>query len=151
MTVRVDPGARPEADGIRTPQGPAAGASAPATLPGLLLANATRFGRRVAMREKQYGIWQSFTWTECLERVHTLALALARLNFGRGDRIAIVGDNRPELYWALLAAQTLAIIDALYDPTASEVAVRATVRYEDGREGQISRSLRIHVLDGVNP
>jgi long-chain acyl-CoA synthetase len=73
----------------------------------LLIAHAEDHGARVAMREKEYGIWQSYTWAQCRDRVHALATGFTQLGFGRGDRLAIVGDNRPELYWALLAAQTL--------------------------------------------
>jgi long-chain acyl-CoA synthetase len=120
MTIRLDPGTRPEAEGIPVSTAPA-DTVASSTLPGLLLANSTRFGGRVAMREKEYGIWQSYTWAECLERVHALALAFARMNFGRGDRLAIVGDNRPELYWALLAAQALGGIPVpVYQDAAAE-------------------------------
>lgn len=107
MTVPPDRGTRPETDGIRPQDTPADGAGAPSTLPGLLLANAVRSGARVAMREKEYGIWQAYTWAQCLERVHALTLGFTRLGFRRGDRLAIVGDNRPELYWALVAAQGL--------------------------------------------
>ena len=93
------------------------------TLPAMLLAHAQEHGRRVAIREKEYGIWQSYTWAESLDRVQALAAGLAQLDFGRGDRLAIVGDNRPELYWALLAAQTLAGIPVpvYQDATAAEL------------------------------
>jgi long-chain acyl-CoA synthetase len=93
------------------------------TLPGQLLARAETDGRRVAMREKAYGIWQSYTWAECLDRVHALASGFARLGFGRGDRLAIVGDNRPELYWSLLAAQALGgtPVPVYQDATAAEL------------------------------
>jgi long-chain acyl-CoA synthetase len=59
------------------------------------------------MREKEYGIWQSYTWSDSLEGVRTLALGLASLGFERGDKLAIIGDNRPRLYWAMCAAQCL--------------------------------------------
>ena len=93
------------------------------TLPRLLLAHAEERGARVAMREKEYGIWQSYTWADCLERVHALATGLARLGLGRGDRLAIVGDNRPELYWALVAAQALGgmPVPVYQDATADEL------------------------------
>lgn len=107
MTTRMDRGTPAAADGRRTLADATDAPSAPTTLPQLLLRNAERFGRRTAMREKDYGIWQSYTWAETLERVQAFARGLERLGLGRGDRLAIVGDNRPELYWGLLAAQVL--------------------------------------------
>jgi long-chain acyl-CoA synthetase len=78
------------------------------TLPKLLLANAQHYGhRKAAMREKEYGIWQAYSWAQYLEQVRDFALGLAHLGFQRGDKLAIIGDNRPQLYWALVAAQAL--------------------------------------------
>ena len=105
MTFRLHRGTPPEPGVVRTRDVYAGGGDAPSTLPGFLLANAERFSAGIAMREKEYGIWRSYTWAQCLERVHAIALGIARLGFRHGDRLAIVGDNRPELYWSLLAAQ----------------------------------------------
>jgi long-chain acyl-CoA synthetase len=78
------------------------------TLPKLLIANARRYGhRRTAMRQKEYGIWQAYSWAQYLEQVSEFALGLAQLGFQRHDKLAIIGDNRPRLYWALLAAEAL--------------------------------------------
>ena len=77
------------------------------TFPKLVRDNAERLSRRVAIREKNLGIWQSYTWRDYLDRSRRIALGLASLGFVRGDKTAIVGDNRPELYWATLAAQAL--------------------------------------------
>jgi long-chain acyl-CoA synthetase len=77
------------------------------TFPKLCRANAMRMADKVAIREKDLGIWQSHTWREYFERSRRIALGLASLGFARGDRTAIVGDNRPELYWATLATQAL--------------------------------------------
>jgi long-chain acyl-CoA synthetase len=78
------------------------------TLPQLLLRNAERFRRgKAAIREKDRGIWRTYDWTEALEQVKAFALGLAALGFQRGDKLAIIGDNRPRLYWALTAAQCL--------------------------------------------
>ncbi|MDH4249203.1 MAG: AMP-binding protein, partial [Deltaproteobacteria bacterium] len=78
------------------------------TFPRLFLEAVARFGsKRVSYREKEYGIWQSYTWVDVLEQVTQLAGGLAALGFKRGDRISIVGDNRPHLYWGMLAAQCL--------------------------------------------
>ncbi len=78
------------------------------TLPKLLLAQAARWGaRRVAIREKEFGIWQAYSWHDYAAHVERIALGLAGLGFRRGDKIAVIGDNRPQLYWTMLAAQAL--------------------------------------------
>jgi long-chain acyl-CoA synthetase len=77
------------------------------TFPKLACENARRMPERVAMREKDYGIWQSTTWAEYVAQARLIALGLASLGFARGDKVAIIGDNRPQLYWAVLATQML--------------------------------------------
>jgi long-chain acyl-CoA synthetase len=77
------------------------------TFPKLVVANAERLGDKVAIREKALGIWQAYTWRDYLDQARLIALGLASLGFARGDKTAIVGDNRPELYWAMLATQAL--------------------------------------------
>ena len=78
------------------------------TFPQILLENAKRYGEsRAAIREKDYGIWQSYTWKDYLDQVRDFALGLASLGFKRDDRMAIIGDNRPQLYWGLAACQCL--------------------------------------------
>jgi long-chain acyl-CoA synthetase len=80
---------------------------AAATLPRLLDRNAASFPDRVAWREKRGGIWQETTWSDYAALVSRFAGGLAAQGFGRGDRLAVIGDNRPRLYAALLAAQSL--------------------------------------------
>lgn len=58
-------------------------------------------------REKDLGIWQTWSWGQVEEEVRALACGLAELGFKRGDNLAIIGDNRPRLYWAMCAAQSL--------------------------------------------
>jgi long-chain acyl-CoA synthetase len=77
------------------------------TLPRLLHRNAADFGGRPAFREKRRGIWQVLTWSQYASLVSRFAAGLAAEGFGRGDRLAVIGDNRPQLYAALLAAQSL--------------------------------------------
>jgi long-chain acyl-CoA synthetase len=77
------------------------------TFPKLARANAARMPGRVAIREKDYGIWQSSTWGDYLAHARAIGLGLASLGLRRGDKVAIVGDNRPQLYWAVLATQAL--------------------------------------------
>jgi long-chain acyl-CoA synthetase len=77
-------------------------------LPVLLQRNALRYGEnRVALREKEYGIWQPVTWQSYYDHVKNFALGLKTLGFKRDDKLAIIGDNRPEWVYAELAAQSL--------------------------------------------
>jgi long-chain acyl-CoA synthetase len=78
------------------------------TLPNLLYENAGKYGRgKVAIREKEFGIWQSVTWHEYLQNVSDLALGLFVLGYEPGDKLAILGDNRPEWLYSELAIQSL--------------------------------------------
>jgi long-chain acyl-CoA synthetase len=78
------------------------------TFPRILIQNAHKFGDgHTAIREKEYGIWQPYSWKEYLEQVKDFAFGLASLGFRRDERLAIIGDNRPPLYWGLAAAQCL--------------------------------------------
>ncbi|SDH68742.1 AMP-binding protein [Roseospirillum parvum] len=77
------------------------------TLPKLLMHNARIRPTLPAYREKDYGIWQTWSWREVEAEIFRMAAGLAELGFKRGDRMAIVGDNRPQLYWSMVAAQVL--------------------------------------------
>jgi long-chain acyl-CoA synthetase len=81
--------------------------AAPDTFPKLLLEHARVRPNRPANREKDYGIWQSWTWAQVAAEVEALACGLSVMGFERGDKLAIIGDNRPRLYWAIAAAQGL--------------------------------------------
>jgi long-chain acyl-CoA synthetase len=94
------------------------------TFPKLLLRNAAQFGSRPAFRHKDLGIWQTWTWTQVAEIVRAYAAGMQRLGLQPGDTIAIVGSNRPKLYWTVMAAQTLRAIPVpVYsDAVADELA-----------------------------
>src|SRR5271167_2230179 len=77
------------------------------TLPRLLIRNAETMSERPALREKDRGIWQTYSWARYCQEVRGFALGLAAHGFRRGDKLAVIGDNRPRLYWAQLAAQCL--------------------------------------------
>ena len=77
------------------------------TFPRLLEKHAVERGNRPAIREKNMGIWQTYTWSQVSEEVEALAGGMAALGFQRGDNLAVIGDNRPRLYWAMMAAQCL--------------------------------------------
>jgi long-chain acyl-CoA synthetase len=95
------------------------------SLPALLVRNAERFGdRRVALREKEFGIWQSVTWRQYLEHVRDFSLGLIALGLRPGEALGIIGDNRPEWVYAELAAQAAGAIPfgIFQDSILSEVA-----------------------------
>ena len=94
------------------------------TFPKLLDRNARERGARPAMREKQFGLWRSWSWAEAREEVRALAMGLLELGARPGDRVAIVGTNRPHLYWAMVAAQHAGCVPCpLYqDSVAEEMA-----------------------------
>ncbi|MEE2816458.1 MAG: AMP-binding protein [Pseudomonadota bacterium] len=94
------------------------------SLPALLERNAAQFGDRQAYREKEFGIWQCWTWSEVKQEIDALALGLINLGVNEGDFIAIIGRNRPYLYWAMVAAQSVGAVPVpLYqDAVAEEMA-----------------------------
>src|SRR5262245_36281052 len=98
--------------------------SLPDTFPKLLLEHARVRPERPAMREKDYGIWQSWNWAQVAAEVEALAAGLKTLGFARRDKLAIVGDNRPRLYWAIAAAQALGgvPVPVYQDSIADEMA-----------------------------
>ena len=104
------------------------------TFPKLLLRNGAQFGSRPAFRHKDLGIWQTWTWTQVAEIVRAYAAGLQRLGLQPGDTIAIVGSNRPKLYWTVMAAQALRAIpvpvysDAVADELA-HVLAHADVKF----------------------
>ncbi|HMO07280.1 MAG TPA: long-chain fatty acid--CoA ligase [Paracoccaceae bacterium] len=102
----------------------AAGSPDPCSIPGLLARNARRFGGRPAYREKEYGIWQAWTWAEAEAEVRAMALGFLALGLNRGDHVAIIGRNRPVHYWAMVAAQMCGAVPVpLYqDAVAEEMA-----------------------------
>ena len=104
------------------------------TFPKLLLEMAKRRGDQPAIREKEYGIWQSWTWSYVAQEVRALACGLAVLGLKRGDKIAIIGDNRPRLYWTMTAAQAIGAIPVpLYQDSGAEelpfVVEHAEIRF----------------------
>ncbi len=126
---------------------PAAGLD---TFPRLLMHHAKVRPNRPAMREKEYGIWQTYTWAEVAENVRAIACGLAQLGFKRGDRLAIIGDNRPRLYWSVAACQVLGGIPVMLyqDAVAEEMAYvlqDAEIKFavvED--QEQVDKMLEIH-------
>jgi long-chain acyl-CoA synthetase len=91
------------------------------SIPALLQRNAQRFADKPAYREKEFGIWQTWTWKDVQREVDTLALGLINLGVNEGDFIAIIGSNRPQLYWSMVAAQSVGAVPVpLYQDSAAE-------------------------------
>ena len=77
------------------------------TFPKLLLRNAEMWPTKTAIRVKDFGIWQSWTWGEVKEEIKKFAAGLRKLGLNSGDKVAIIGANRPRLYWSTVAIQSL--------------------------------------------
>src|SRR5437762_38010 len=94
------------------------------TFPRLLLEHAAKRANAPALRKKEYGIWQTLTWSQLAHLVRELAAGLAQAGLQRGQHIVIVGANRPRLSASMLAAQSLGAIPVpLYqDAAAAEYA-----------------------------
>ena len=94
------------------------------TLPKLLIHNAASIGTRPAMRHKDLGVWQAWTWQEILEEVRAFSVGLSELGLKPGDKFTIIGSNRPRLYWAICAGQALGAVPVpVYaDAVANEMA-----------------------------
>ncbi len=95
-----------------------------ASVPSLLKRNAIQFAEKAAYREKEFGIWQTWSWSETETEIENLALGLINMGVNPGDHIAIIGRNRPYLYWSMVAAQMAGAVPVpLYqDAVADEMA-----------------------------
>ncbi len=119
------------------------------TFPRLLLDHAAQRPQAAAMREKEYGIWQTTTWQEMAEQVRHIACGLHQLGLRRDEHIVVIGANRPSLYAAMLAAQGLGAVPVpLYQDAVSAECVfpinNADVRFavvED--QEQVDKMLEI--------
>jgi long-chain acyl-CoA synthetase len=104
------------------------------TLPQILLDNVRKYGQgKIAIREKDLGIWQSYSWHEYFENTKPLALGLAALGFKRGDRLSVIGDNRPQLYWAQMAALCLGGIPVPLYQDAIEKELEYIIEHSEAR------------------
>ncbi len=76
------------------------------TLPKSFVRNVQRFGDRVAMRKKRYGIWLEYSWNDVYQHVSSFCLGLVSLGLQPGETVVIIGDNDPEFYWAQIATHS---------------------------------------------
>lgn len=94
------------------------------TIPELLIERGKAQPHRSAIREKDFGIWQSWTWEQVCAEVRAFACGLSEMGLARGDKVAILGDNRPRLYWAMAAVQSMGgvPVPVYQDAIADEVS-----------------------------
>lgn len=96
------------------------------TIPACILRNGTDagFATSPAIREKDLGIWKTYTWADYLGQVRDFALGLASVGFSHGDKLSVLGNNRPRLYWAQLSAMSLGgrAVPVYQDSIATELA-----------------------------
>ncbi|PJE30710.1 Long-chain-fatty-acid--CoA ligase FadD15 [Pseudooceanicola marinus] len=91
------------------------------SVPALLDRNAQAWPDRTAYREKEFGIWQSWSWAETRTEIRNLARGLLNLGVGPGEFVAIIGANRPHLYWSIPAAQMVGAVPVpVYNDSAAE-------------------------------
>lgn len=96
----------------------------PQSIPAYLMRNAVTMATRPAFREKEFGIWQTWTWAETAVEVRNIARGLMLMGLNAGDHVAIIGRNRPALYWSMIAVQMCGAVPVpLYqDAVAEEMA-----------------------------
>src|SRR5690606_35092549 len=119
------------------------------TFPKLLMHNAERWPGEVAMREKEFGIWNEFTWADYRDRVRAIALGLLALGVKRGEGIGIIGKNRPEMVWSEIATHAIGGMSLSIYHDAMPQEVTYLVDYADVRivlaedEEQVDKLLEV--------
>jgi long-chain acyl-CoA synthetase len=93
----------------------------PESVPALLARNVAQFGSKPAYREKEFGIWQTWTWAEAAEEIQAIAYGYLALGVQKGDHVAIVGRNRPAMYWSMVAAMKVGAVPVpMYQDAVAE-------------------------------
>lgn len=120
------------------------------TLPKLLRRNYLRWGdEKAAMRHKEFGIWQEYTWKDEYETVKYFCLGLMSLGFGRGDKLATIGENEPEQFFAIFACHAAGGIALSMFPDAIDPEIEYVVNHSDASfvvandQEQVDKLLRI--------
>ncbi len=102
------------------------------TLPKSLRARFAEYGsRKIAMRKKNLGIWQAYTWQESYTQVRELTLGLIQLGLKRGDKVCIIGDNDPQYFWAQLAIQSAGGVAVGLFTDSSPLEIQYVVHHSD--------------------
>jgi long-chain acyl-CoA synthetase len=103
------------------------------TLPGLFRWQVGRQGDRLAIRFKEYGVWRRVTWRDYGEAVDRVAAALLAFGLGRGENVAVLGDNRPEWLYCHLGMQTAGGATVGVYPTSAPEQTRYLLQHSEAR------------------
>ena len=121
------------------------------TIPKLLKHNFDRWGdKEVAFRDKDYGLWNEYTWKDVYENVKYFSLGLISLGLKPGERAAIIGDNEPQWYWASFAIQAARAITVALFTDAIPDEIQYIVDHSDSKfiiardQEQVDKILAVH-------
>lgn len=104
------------------------------TISGLFLENCRKYGdTKIAMRNKEFGIWRGYTWQDCYERVKHFSLGLKTLGFKHGELVAILGDNEPQWYWSEYAAQAIGGVGMGIFPDAIPSEIKYIIEHSEAK------------------
>jgi long-chain acyl-CoA synthetase len=101
------------------------------TIPQLLRWRVAATGDKVALREKDFGYWNNYTWNDYYDRVRKIALGLDKLGFKKGDKLALIGDNIPEMLFMAIGAQSIGAISAGIYQTSLPDEIAQLINYMD--------------------
>ena len=101
------------------------------TIPQLLRWRVNETGDKVALREKDFGYWVNYTWNDYYQRVREVALGLEKVGVIKGDKVALIGDNIPELLFMAIGAQSLGAISAGIYQTTLPDEIAQLINYMD--------------------
>ena len=120
------------------------------TIPKLFLSQCKRYGKnKVAMREKEFGIWIPFTWQDYYNNVKYLSLGMMSLGLKKGDKVSMIGDNRPEGLWAEIAAMCAGAVgvwlfqDCMMDEVKYIIDHSDTVFFVGETQEEVDKALSI--------
>ncbi len=120
------------------------------TIPKLFISQCKRYGKnKVAMREKEFGIWMPFTWQDYYDNVKYLSLGMVSLGLKKGDKVSMIGDNRPEGLWAEIAAMCAGAIgvwlfqDCMMDEVKYIIDHSDTVFFVGETQEEVDKALSI--------
>lgn len=115
----------------------------------ILCRNARDHGNEIAMREREHGIWQEYTWRDYLDQVLCFAAGLDALGVRPEDNILVIGDNRPALYFAMLGAVTLRAVPSPAYPDTTPEEIAGQMEREDVRFALAEDQEQVDKLMGI--